>query len=99
MFALENLRILLYFLCCVFLAVGIFYMHKNITLVKWLASVLLEFSYAIVLVLVYILKSWLNFFYAHHKDLKNEVVLLTGASGGIGKLFAKKLVQKGMKIY
>ncbi|XP_012557801.2 epidermal retinol dehydrogenase 2 isoform X2 [Hydra vulgaris] len=93
MILLDAFNFLLVFCCCIFLSYIFFYLNADS--VKWLACTAKDFLCAIFMTIIYILKAWFNFFYAYHKDLKNEIVLLTGASGGIGKLLAKKLVQKG----
>ena len=47
------------------------------------------------LVLVYTLRSFVEFFYVPPKNLSGEIVVLTGAAGGFGCLLAKKLAKKG----
>ena len=61
----------------------------------WYCKIFVEVCWLILMVIYYIFKSWVEFFYVKHKDLSKEVVLLTGAAGGFGSLLAKKLSKKG----
>lgn len=64
----------------------------------WWMSIIAEVSRSLFMVFYYILKSWVEFFYVKRKDLKGEVVLITGAAGGIGSRLSKRLAQKGCKL-
>ena len=52
--------------------------------------------WALLEMLIELVRSWCRFFYVQRKCLTGEIVLLTGAAGGIGRLLAKKLAQKGI---
>ena len=65
-------------------------MNESIT------EIMKEHFVALFMVLYYIVKAWADFFYVPRKDLKGEIVLLTGGAGDIGKLLSIKLASKGM---
>ena len=61
-----------------------------------LVEIMKEHFIAFFMVLYYIVKAWVDFFYVPRKDLKGEIVLLTGGAGDVGKLLSMKLASKGM---
>ena len=61
-----------------------------------LVEIMKEHFIAFFMVLYYIIKAWVDFFYVPRKDLKGEIVLLTGGAGDVGKLLSMKLASKGM---
>lgn len=63
--------------------------------VVWYFKIICEVLCSLCLVIYYILRSWIEFFYVPRKNLAGEIVFLTGAAGGFGSLIAQKLAKKG----
>jgi len=61
-------------------------------------EITLDIIKTLFMVFYYILESCVKFLYTPKKELKDEIVLLTGAAGDIGKLLAVKLAQNGCKL-
>lgn len=68
-------------------------MAENVFL--WYMKIFGEIFVSIFMVFYYLVRSWIEFFYVSPKDLKGEIVFLTGAAGGFGSLISKKLAKRG----
>lgn len=73
-------------------------MNEIIENMCWFGKITLEFIWALILVIFYILKGCKEFFYVPLKDVSKETVVLTGAAGGFGTLIANKMAEKGCKM-
>lgn len=63
--------------------------------IQWYTEVTLDLLWTCMISSYKLILSWLKFFYTPRKDLSGEIVLLTGASGGMGSLLAEKLAKRG----
>ena len=63
--------------------------------VLWAVKISIELVWTIGLIIFGVVEGCVRFFYAPHKNLENEVVVLTGAAGGIGCRLAEKMAKKG----
>lgn len=72
------------------------HVSKQVAMNESIVEIMKEHFVALFMVLYYIVKAWVDFFYVPRKDLKGEMVLLTGGAGDIGKLLSMKLASKGM---
>ena len=72
------------------------HVSEQVAMNESIVEIMKEHFVALFMVLYYIVKAWVDFFYVPRKDLKGEIVLLTGGAGDIGKLLSVKLASKGM---
>ena len=64
--------------------------------VLWYLRSILELLWTIVLVIGCVLKGIIGFFYSPHKDVSDEIVVLTGGAGDIGSSLATLMARQGV---